>query len=145
MTINKYNELLKDNLSFIVIEVNGKHLLNNDIPPFLKNVLEICRYYIEKKHLDCIKLPDGRRISSTSMTNFEFTTKVKEVQFYQKDLYNIYVRLVRRDGYDQEEEQKVIKSVRERLPDDVNVHIEYVESVERTKTGKIRYILSDIK
>ena len=79
------------------------------------------------------------------MTNFEFTTKVKEVQFYQKDLYNIYVRLVRRDGYDQEEEQKVIKSVRERLPDDVNVHIEYVESVERTKTGKIRYILSDIK
>jgi hypothetical protein len=57
VTINKYNELLKDNLSFIVIEVNGKHLLNNDIPPFLKNVLEICRYYIEKKHLDCIKLP----------------------------------------------------------------------------------------
>ncbi|WP_415988194.1 hypothetical protein [Butyricimonas virosa] len=100
---------------------------------------------IDGRVVDCIKLPDGRRISSTSMTNFEFTTKVKEVQFYQKDLYNIYVRLVRRDGYDQEEEQKVIKSVRERLPDDVNVHIEYVESVERTKTGKIRYILSDIK
>lgn len=99
---------------------------------------------IDGRTVDCIKLPGGRRISSTSMTNFEFTTNVKEVQFYQTDVYNIVVRIVRRIGYDENEEQKVVNCVRERLPENVNIKIEYIEKVERTKSGKIRYIISDI-
>lgn len=100
---------------------------------------------IDGRTVDSIKLPDGRRISSTSMTNFEYTQEVKEVQFYQEDLYNIYVRIVKRPGYNEEEEKKVIASVRHRLPEEVNIFIEYVDKIERTKNGKIRYIISDIK
>ncbi len=102
-------------------------------------------HQIDGRTTECIKLPDGRRISSTSMTNFEFTTKVKEVQFYQKDLYNIYVRIVKRNDYDAQEEQKVLACVSERLPLEVKVHIEYVDSIEKTKSGKIKYIVSDLK
>jgi phenylacetate-CoA ligase len=101
-------------------------------------------HQIDGRTTECIKLPDGRRISSTSMTNFEFTTKVKEVQFYQKDLYNIYVRIVKRSDYDEEEEKKVIACVSERLPVNVNVHVEYVEAIEKTKSGKIKYIISEL-
>lgn len=100
---------------------------------------------IDGRTVDSIKLPNGRRISSTSMTNFEYTQQVKEVQFYQEDLYNIYVRIVRRPGYDEEEEKKVIASIRERLPQEVQIHLEYVDKIERTKNGKIRYIISNIK
>lgn len=106
---------------------------------------EVVIKQIDGRVVDSIKLPDGRRISSTSMTNFEFTTKVKEVQFYQKDVYNIVVRLVIREGYNEEEEQKVVACVRERLPEEVKIQIEYIDKVERTKSGKIRYIISDIK
>lgn len=100
---------------------------------------------IDGRTVDSIKLPNGRRISSTSMTNFEYTQQVKEVQFYQEDLYNIYVRIVRRPGYDKEEEKKVIASIRERIPQEVQIHLEYVDKIERTKNGKIRYIISNIK
>lgn len=100
---------------------------------------------IDGRTVDSIKLPNGRRISSTSMTNFEYTQQVKEVQFYQEDLYNIYVRIVRRPGYDDEEEKKVIASIRERLPQEVKIHLEYVDKIERTKNGKIRYIISNVK
>lgn len=100
---------------------------------------------IDGRTVDSIKLPNGRRISSTSMTNFEYTQQVKEVQFYQEDLYNIYVRIVKRPGYDEEEEKKVIASIRERLPQEVQIHLEYVDKIERTKNGKIRYIISNIK
>lgn len=100
---------------------------------------------IDGRTIDSIKLPNGRRISSTSMTNFEYTTKVKEVQFYQKDLYNIYIRIVKREGYGQCDEDEVIRCTRERLPNDVKLHIEYIDKVERTKNGKIRFILSDVK
>lgn len=100
---------------------------------------------IDGRTVDSIKLPNGRRISSTSMTNFEYTQQVKEVQFYQEDLYNIYVRIVRRPGYDEEEEKKVMASIRERIPQEVQIHLEYVDKIERTKNGKIRYIISNIK
>lgn len=99
---------------------------------------------IDGRTVDSIKLPNGRRISSTSMTNFEYTELVKEVQYYQKDLYNLYVRVVPRPGYDENEEQKVIDSIRLRLPQEVSIHIEYVDKIERTKNGKIRYIISEI-
>ena len=99
---------------------------------------------IDGRTVDSIKLPNGRRISSTSMTNFEYTELVKEVQYYQKDLFNIYVRIVRRPGYDDNEEKKVIDSIRLRLPQEVSIHIEYVDKIERTKTGKIRYIISEV-
>ena len=101
---------------------------------------------IDGRTVDCIKLPNGRRLSSTAMTyNFEFTTKVKELQFYQPDIHNIYVRIVKRIDYDLEQEKMVIRGLRERIPQEVNIHIEYVDKVERTKSGKIRYIISDIK
>ncbi len=97
---------------------------------------------IDGRTTDCLMLPNGRRISSTSITNFEYTTKVREVQFIQKDLYNIILRVVRRQGFSSKDEKEVINTLRKRLPKEVNIIVEYVDKIERTKSGKIKYIIS---
>lgn len=100
---------------------------------------------IDGRSTECLLLPDGRRISATAITNFEYTENVREVQFYQQDVYNIVMRVVKREGYSITDEKEVLRLLRERIPSNVDIFIEYVDEIERTKTGKIKYIISDIK
>lgn len=62
----------------------------------------------------------------------------------QKDLYSLTVKVVRRSGYDQEEEKALLNEIYSRILKEMKVTIEYVDKLERTKSGKIRLIISEI-
>lgn len=100
---------------------------------------------IDGRTSECLHLPGGKRISATALSNFEYSPNVREAQFFQKDVHNIVMRLVVRDGYTKNDEKLVLNLLLERLPSEVNVKIEYVDEIEKTKSGKIRYIISEIK
>ena len=69
---------------------------------------------------------------------------MEAVQYIQKDSNALIVRVVRRDGYDIREEKALLNEIYTRIPKDVEVKIEYVDKLERTKAGKIRLIISEI-
>ncbi len=100
---------------------------------------------IDGRTSECLHLPRGKRISATALSNFEYTTYVRDVQFFQQDIYNIEMRLVIREGYSEDDEKLVLKLLLDRLPSDVNVTIKYVEELEKTKSGKVKYIISEVE
>ena len=48
------------------------------------------------------------------------------------------------EGYDEKEENALLNEIYTRIPRDVAVKIEYVDEIKRTKSGKIRLIISEI-
>ena len=56
----------------------------------------------------------------------------------------IIVKVVKGEGYDEKEENALLNEIYTRIPRDVAVKIEYVDEIKRTKSGKIRLIISEI-
>ena len=46
--------------------------------------------------------------------------------------------------YDEKEENALLNEIYTRVPQEVIVKIEYVDEIKRTKSGKIRLIISEI-
>ena len=99
---------------------------------------------IDGRGTEYIKLPGGKRIGITGLDNFEYLTKIKAAQYVQKTLNLIIVRVVKGEGYDEKEENALLNEIYTRVPQEVIVKIEYVDEIKRTKSGKIRLIISEI-
>ena len=99
---------------------------------------------IDGRSTEYIKLPGGKRIGITGLDNFEYLTKIKAAQYVQKALNLIIVKVVKGEGYDEKEENALLNEIYTRIPRDVAVKIEYVDEIKRTKSGKIRLIISEI-
>ena len=93
-----------------------------------------------------ITLPNGVKFGSAAMSlMFKKITNIKETQIYQKDLFNIELNIIKGNDYTQADENKLIKEIRERITDDVNIKINYVDKIERTISGKLRLVKSEVK
>ena len=92
-----------------------------------------------------ITLPDGRWISPSVLTHpFKPMSAVAASQIVQDDLYNVRVRIVRKADYTDEDESILRMGFRQRLGNDINIHIEYVNSVEKTDSGKFKWVVSNV-
>lgn len=99
---------------------------------------------IDGRSTEYVKLPGGRRIGVTGLDNFEYLTKIEAAQYIQEDLYSLTVKVVKGKGYDEQEEKGLLNEIYSRIPKEVKVKIEYVDKLERTKSGKIRLIISEV-
>lgn len=99
---------------------------------------------IEGREAEYLKLPNGQRIGVTFIDNFETFKKIKAAQIYQPDINTLIIRVERNVDYDLGEERDIIKEVSDRLSCPMNIKVEYVDKIQRTKSGKLRLIISDI-
>lgn len=99
---------------------------------------------IEGREAEYLKLPNGQKIGVTFIDNFESFRKIKAAQLYQPDINTLIVRVERNADYDMQEEHDIIKEIEGRLSCHMEIKVEYVEKIERTKSGKLRLIISDI-
>lgn len=101
---------------------------------------------VATKNEAIITLPDGRWISPSVLTHpFKPMVNIKESQIVQKDLYNIDIKVVKKKSFHQDDETLLMKGLRDRLGDEVNLNISYVDQVQRTKTGKFKWVVSSVK
>ena len=101
---------------------------------------------VTTKDEDIVTTPDGRLISSSVLTHpFKPMHNIEESQIIQEDLHNITVKIVRTLSYSENDSKMLIKSMKERLGDDVSISLEFVESIQRTRNGKFRWVISNIK
>ncbi|UCE65288.1 MAG: phenylacetate--CoA ligase family protein [Candidatus Zixiibacteriota bacterium] len=100
---------------------------------------------VTTKAEDIITTYDGRLISSSILTHpFKPMHNIAESQIIQEDLKNIRIKIVRLPKYSEEDTRYLTSELGKRLGGDMEIHVEYVDSIPRTKAGKFRWVISKV-
>lgn len=100
---------------------------------------------VETKMEDIITSFDGQFISASNLTfPFKSLSSIIEAQVVQEDLGNISVRIIKGENYTNYDTKKLLKGLRSVLGNSFKIHIVFVDSIERTKTGKFRFVISNV-
>ncbi|RRK32592.1 phenylacetate--CoA ligase family protein [Schaedlerella arabinosiphila] len=94
-------------------------------------------YFIGKK---------GNKISmaSVNMHNGIFD-HVRNYQFVQNQVGECIIKIVKDIEYGEEDELKILEELGAKVGDSLSIKIDYVNEISRTKAGKQRFIISNIK
>lgn len=92
---------------------------------------------------DYIELPNGVKLGRLDHI-FKDCVNIKEAQIHQirKDL--IELKVVKDNHYSPSDERFLLKEASTRFGNDVQITICYCDRIERTKSGKVRFVISDI-
>ena len=69
---------------------------------------------------------------------------VREAQIYQKEKTCIGVRIVKSERYSVKDEENLLKEIKSRM-NGIEVHIVYVDSIKKTASGKLRFVISELR
>jgi phenylacetate-CoA ligase len=69
---------------------------------------------------------------------------IQEGQIIQDRLDAIRVRVVPKQGFSDTDVQDIVARVQQRLTGEMNVDVEVVDAIERTKAGKFRAVISNL-
>jgi len=126
-------------MPFIRYDVGDVATLSDDMCPCGRQTLTIER--IDGRIEGIIVTPDGRQLGRLDFL-FKSTDQVKEAQLVQDALDHLRVNVVRRDGYRDEDERDLLKSLRAYLGDAIRIDLEYLPEIPREPNGKFRQIIS---
>ncbi len=98
---------------------------------------------IDGRKEDYIVLPNGARLGRLDHI-FKDLIHVREAQIYQPDRETIILKVVKGEGYGLEMERRLLEEARKRLGSEITIHLEYVSSLERSRTGKLRFVVSKV-
>lgn len=161
---NKHHEMYVDEdfsaVEFIPLqdgrgecEIVGTCLTNYATPLLRYRTKDICHYKetttgrlitrLDGRQEDYILLPDGTKIGRLDDLFVSFE-KVKESQVIQTSRNDLKIRIVRREGYSEGDEKQIEKRINEFLPG-LSITFDYVDTIEKSRSGKLRHIISEIK
>ena len=69
---------------------------------------------------------------------------VKQYQIIQESKDEMIVKIVKEKSYTEEDTKRILRMLRERVGEEMNIKIEFVNGIQTTKSGKRRYIISKI-
>lgn len=99
---------------------------------------------VDGRREDYVVLEDGTRIGRLDHV-FKGMTRVREAQLYQPEVGKLVVRVAKGEEYDEKgEEEKLRRELDQRLGEGVDYSIEYVDRIERSGRGKLRFVVSDV-
>jgi phenylacetate-CoA ligase len=97
---------------------------------------------IDGRQEDYVVLPNGARIGRMDHV-FKDMVNIREAQIVQRQGGEIVVRVVRGDRYEAADERRLADELQKRLGTDIAISIQPVESIERTKSGKLRLVVRE--
>lgn len=101
---------------------------------------------IDGRSSNVLKQPSGQDICEASLSIFLHDyNNIVEAQFYQKSIDDIELRIVKGKSYDKNDENLIYKNAQKWFSEDVHFHINYVDKIERTKAGKLKLVITNIK
>ena len=92
---------------------------------------------------DYVLTPDGRLVGRMDHA-FKEQLDVAEAQILQKDQDSIDLMIVPRATYNEASHRSVLKEIRSRLGDEIQVRIHLVSSIPREPNGKFRAVKSRV-
>lgn len=100
---------------------------------------------IDGRQEDYISLPNGVKLGRLDHI-FKDMTGIQEAQIYQPQLDTVILRIVKGPDYDKVNQEKdIIIETRKRLGKDIDIRIEYLEHLSRTRSGKLKFVISEVK
>lgn len=100
---------------------------------------------IDGRQEDFLTLPNGVKLGRLDHI-FKNLTEVQEAQIYQPDKDFVIIRIVKGQNYDNiNQEKTVLSETRKKLGNSIKVKIEYIERIPKTKSGKLKFVISDVK
>jgi phenylacetate-CoA ligase len=98
---------------------------------------------IDGRKEDYVVLPNGARLGRLDHI-FKDLTRIREAQIYQPEREMIIFKIVKGEGYGPEMERRLLDEAHKRLGREVAIKLEYVSSLERSRTGKLRFVVSEV-
>lgn len=98
---------------------------------------------IDGRQEDYVILKNGTRLGRMDHV-FKDMINIREAQIYQKFPGKIIIRAVRGDSYADADEKMLLSEFRKRVGTDADISIDYVEALERSRTGKLRFVISEV-
>lgn len=95
---------------------------------------------IEGRMDDVLVTPDGRKIGRLDPV-FKATLRIREAQIIQHTIDQLTVRVVPVTGYDETDAETIRNGLRQRMGE-VQVQIQLVDEIPRTKAGKFRAVVN---
>ncbi len=151
-----YVEFIETDFSSEVFKIIGTNYSNNAFPLIRYDTgdyVRIKKYGVDKLRIqnidgrneDYITLPNGIKLGRLDHI-FKNATYVKEAQIYQPSIDKIILKIVPGVLYNKKiHESKILKECRERLGSDISINFEYQNQISRTKSGKFKFVISDVK
>jgi len=145
-----YNEIVKTKIKnkFWII---GTNLSNPNFPLIRYNTNDVVEVIngkiisIDGRKEDYVTLRDGSKLGRLDHV-FKGLVHIKEAQIFQKDKDLLIFKIVKGDCYDEKnEEENLIYEINSRFKNKINFKIMYVKKIDRTKSGKLRFVISNIK
>lgn len=100
---------------------------------------------VTTKAEDILALSDGRMISPSVLTHpFKPMHTVEASQIVQEDYDSIEIRIVPGVGYSEADTQHLLREFHERLGNEVRVRVTQVEELERSRSGKFKWVISHV-
>ncbi len=93
---------------------------------------------------DKLYLPDGRWIHGNQLPHLMKDYPVREFMLVQRPNYSVELMIVPRNGFNSDSRRKIEETINLNLPG-LDVQIEMVERVPRTKANKWRVVVSEVK
>ena len=92
---------------------------------------------------DYIILQNGNKIGRLDHI-FKNSVNVKEAQIYQKEKGKAIFKIVKNINYSKRDEDNLKNEIKDKLGNDFSYEIEYLESIIKTKRGKLKFVISEI-
>lgn len=92
---------------------------------------------------DYVVTADGRRIGRLDHL-LKDMVNIRECQIVQDEVNRVMFRVVRGSGFADADHDRLISEAKKRLGSNMHIDIEYVSSLERSKTGKLRFVVSRV-
>jgi phenylacetate-CoA ligase len=94
---------------------------------------------------DFLVTTDGRYMPPAGMTiAFRPIPNIVESQIVQAERSRVTVRVVRGPDYTELDTTNLLKNLKDRLGADMKIDLEFTEEIPRTRTGKHRWIISEV-
>ena len=103
-----------------------------------------CLVSVDGRTEDYILTPDNRRVIGLNQV-LEYAPNAIEIQIYQPNREEIEVRVVPTEQFGDEDRNAIVRELRRRVGDDLEISFRPLDSLVRSKTGKFKAVISDIE
>lgn len=88
----------------------------------------------------------GNKISMTALNmHSDIFRNVRNYQFRQDEVGKCILLIVKSEGYSEgSDEANILSELKKKFADSIDVHIQYVDAIERTLRGKQRFIIQNL-
>jgi len=99
---------------------------------------------IDGRNEDFINLPNGIKLGRLDHI-FKGVNNVLESQIYQSDINNVTLRVVKSNKYTDLDEYKLLEEAKKRFGKSINIRISYLDKIEKKKSGKLKFVISELQ